>query len=290
MTERPVVGILHPGAMGAAVGAAARAGAARVLWARQGRSDATRLRADRAGLEAVDTVAELVRASDVIIAVCPPHAARPVAEEVAAHGLRGAYLDANAVAPATVTAIADVVGADRLVDGGIIGPPAWHAGTTVLHLSGGRAEELAEVFDGSPLATSVVSAQVGAASALKAGFAAWTKAGAALALAARSLAASAGVEDALLAEWRRASPDALAACEGMVRHGAPKAWRWESEMREAANAFAAADLPDGFSTAAADVFARLAGFRDVAAPEVASVIAAMGDPPGAGTASHASRQ
>jgi hypothetical protein len=40
------VALLHPGNMGATIGAAARAGRARVIWASPGRTDATRERAD----------------------------------------------------------------------------------------------------------------------------------------------------------------------------------------------------------------------------------------------------
>ena len=43
------VGLLHPGQMGASVGAAAMAAGAEVLWASEGRSPATRERAESAG-------------------------------------------------------------------------------------------------------------------------------------------------------------------------------------------------------------------------------------------------
>ena len=65
------IGLLHPGEMGAGVGAAARAGGSRVLWASEGRGDDTRRRATGAGLEDVTTVAALVGKSDVVLAVCP---------------------------------------------------------------------------------------------------------------------------------------------------------------------------------------------------------------------------
>src|SRR5207249_10832232 len=61
------IGILHPGEMGSAVGAAARAGGARVIWASAGRGPATRKRADADGLEDVDTLARLARESEIKI-------------------------------------------------------------------------------------------------------------------------------------------------------------------------------------------------------------------------------
>src|SRR2546429_4555 len=119
------IGLLHPGEMGASVGAAARANGARVLWASEGRGGETAARAAAAQLEDAGTLRKVVAASDVILSVCPPHAARDVAAAVAAAGFRGLYVDANAVAPATsreVAAIAERAGA-TYVDGGLIGPP-----------------------------------------------------------------------------------------------------------------------------------------------------------------------
>ena len=73
------IGLLQPGAMGASVGAAARSNQHTVLWASQGRSEDTLARAQRANLEDVQTVSALVAASDIILSVCPPHAAdRPI--------------------------------------------------------------------------------------------------------------------------------------------------------------------------------------------------------------------
>jgi len=101
------IGLLHPGEIGAAVGAALRARGTTVLWASSGRSPATVERAERAGLEDVGTVQELSRRSDAILSVCPPHAAVAAARTVAE--FPGVYVDANAVSPATARTIAGVV-------------------------------------------------------------------------------------------------------------------------------------------------------------------------------------
>lgn len=153
--HRPIVGVLHPGRMGTAVAAAAKPVAAQVLWAERGRSRTTTKRAEWADLVAVPTVADLVRRSDLVIALCPPHAALDVARAVAAAGGADVYVDANAVPPATLQAMIALLGAEHVVSGAIVGPPPWLAGTTVLHLRGLRAREVAALFEGSPLATSV---------------------------------------------------------------------------------------------------------------------------------------
>src|SRR3989442_12618552 len=103
------IGLLHPGEMGSMVGAAVRSGGSRVLWAGEGRSAATHKRATDAGLEDAGSLAALVRASEVIVSVCPPAAAAEQAARVAKLRFAGTYVDGNAVAPATAREIGGLV-------------------------------------------------------------------------------------------------------------------------------------------------------------------------------------
>jgi 3-hydroxyisobutyrate dehydrogenase-like beta-hydroxyacid dehydrogenase len=261
---RPVVGVLHPGAMGAAVGSALRSRAGAVVWAAAGRSQATSKRAELADLVAVPDVAALARRSDAILSVCPPHAARETAEEVAAAldgtGRSPIYVDANAVSPSTVHAIAERLGPDRVVDGAIIGPPAWERGHTVLWLAGAAAADVAALFAGSPFDARVLGPDLGTASALKACFALQSKALPAIWLEMAAAACRFGVEKELRGELERNGVDFAAALAGAGGEAA-KAWRWAGEMDEAADTVAAAGLPDGFSRAAAEIYRRLADGR-----------------------------
>ena len=246
------VGLLHPGEMGSAVGATLAARGETVIWASAGRSAATAERAQIAGLEDVGSVEELCRRSDVIISVCPPHAAAEVAE--AAQGFPGIYVDANAVSPATARSIEELVG--RCVDGGIIGPPPAEQGTTRLYLSGREAGLVADLFAETTVDARVVSAEVGAASAVKMAFAGWTKGSAALLLAIRALARVEGVEETLLDEWRLSLPQLEDRSVAAARSAQKKGWRWIGEMEEIAQTFASAGLPDGFHRAAAEIYRR----------------------------------
>ena len=262
------IGLLHPGEMGASVGAAGRAGGARVLWASQGRGDDTRRRAAAAGLEDAGTVTALVGASDVVLAVCPPHAALDVARAVAGHGFRGLYVDGNAVAPTTSREIATIVEAAGAiyVDGGIIGPPPDKPGTTRLYLSGAAAERVRVLFTSTSLEAIVLRGELTAASAIKMSYAAWTKGSQALIMAVRALATAEGVDEALLAEWNRSQPDLPKRSENAARGTARKAWRWVGEMDEIAATFAGAGLPDGFHQGASEVYRRMASYKDAPAP------------------------
>lgn len=265
---RPAIGLLHPGEMGASVGAAGVAGGAEVLWAAGGRSPATQARATAAGLVAVEDLATLVGRVERLISVCPPDAAETVAREVGALGFRGLYIDANAISPDTARRIESALrGADvEFVDGGIVGPPAHRAGSTRLFLSGRRAGEVAAWFGGSHLEARVVPGDPGAASALKMVYAAWTKGTTALLAAVYATAAAEGVDREILAEWERSVPDVPVRLARGVPASARKAWRFEGEMKEIAATFEAAGLPGGFHRAAAEVYARLAGFKDEKEP------------------------
>lgn len=238
--------------MGAAVGATLRARGETVLWASAGRSAATRDRAARADLSDAGDVAELCRRCDVLISVCPPHAALDVARSVA--GFQGIYVDANAVSPETARTIGGLV--ERFVDGGIVGPPPNERGTTRLYLAGVDAHEAADLFAGTTLDARVVSEVPGAASALKLAYASWTKGSSALLLAAQALARAEGVEEPLLEEWRLSLPELLDRSPGAARSALDKGWRWVGEMDEIASSYAAAGLPDGFHHAAAEIFRR----------------------------------
>ena len=245
-----VVGVVHPGEMGAAVAGELREHT--VLWASAGRSAATGKRAREAGLEDVVDIGELCRRCEVLLSICPPHAAVDVAR--AAGGFTGIYVDANAIAPDTARAIAELQ--PRLVDGGIVGPPPTRSGTTRLYLSGAEAEPIAALFAGTNVDARVVSTEPGAASALKMAYAGWTKGSAALLLTVRELARAEGVEDALLEEWRLSIPELEGRLAGAERSAQRKGWRWIGEMEEIAQSMAAQDLPAGFHEAAAAVFRR----------------------------------
>jgi 3-hydroxyisobutyrate dehydrogenase-like beta-hydroxyacid dehydrogenase len=244
-----VVGVLHPGAMGSAVGAALRALGHEVLWASEGRSAASARRAEDAGMRDVGSIDALLANCEVVLSICPPHAALDVASRAA--GFDGVYVDANAVAPQTARAIA----VPRPVDGGIIGPPPVRGGTTRLYLSGSEAGAVAALFSGGSLEAIVLDGDVGAASALKMAYAAWTKGTAALLLAIRETASAHGVDDALLAEWERSQPGLADRSQRAAEAAADKGWRWVGEMREIAATFGDAGLPEGFHLAAAEVFA-----------------------------------
>jgi hypothetical protein len=246
------IAILHPGEMGAAIGQALADLGQDVCWLPAGRSDATRRRAESAGLvERAD-----LTGCDLVVSICPPAAAVETARAIG--DFAGIYLDANAISPATAAEVSGIVrahGADY-VDGGVIGQPPAQAGTTRLYLSGERADDVAAMFGAARIEPRVLTTGAFAASSLKMTYAAWTKISAALLLATQATAAELDVADALAAEWALSQPALGRRLEQARASAIAKGWRWEDEMRQIAATFSEASQPSGFGEAAASVFAR----------------------------------
>ena len=234
-----IVGLLHPGEMGASVGRVLQANRHEVLWASEGRSDATRERAQT--FRDVGTVGALAEQAELILSICLPHSALEVARSV--QGFDGMYVDANAISPMRAQEVAAIQ--PRFVDGGIVGGPPDEPGTT-LYLSGSGAASVAVLFVGTNLEPRVVAD----ASAIKMAYAAWSKGSAAMLLAIRDVARHFGVEE----EWELAAPELAQRVPRAEHAAATKGWRWIGEMEEIADTFAAAGQPDGFHRAAARVY------------------------------------
>lgn len=268
------IAVLHPGEMGASLGLTLKASGQEVFWCRQGRSAATSARAE--SFAALDTLEAVARSCEACLSVCPPAAALSQARAVAECGFNGIYVDANAVAPATAAAIATLFNA-RYVDGGIVGPPALTPGTTRLYLSGERSAEVTGWFTSGPLEALDLGAGRTRASALKMAYAAYTKGLSALLLNVNALAERTGVRDALAAEWERSQPDLAKRSDRTAAATSAKAWRFVGEMAEIAATFGDAGLPSGFHEAAAEVYGRMAGFKDQPAATLDEVLQALLD-------------
>jgi len=262
-----LIGILHPGAMGSGVAACLRSAGHSVLWASKGRSEATRKRATEHGIEEVGSLDDLFARAETVLSICPPANARELAHAAIEADFQGVYVDCNAISPSSARAIAGACSAAglRFVDAGIIGPPPKTAGSTRLYLAGEEASSVGRLCEGGPLDAVVLDGPVGAASALKMAYAAWTKGSAALLLAIRALAVREGVEEALLHEWDLSAGE-LGRISTASRFTAPKAWRFVAEMDEVAQTFARAGLPAGFHESAARIYERMAAFKDSGKP------------------------
>jgi putative dehydrogenase len=233
-----VVAIVAPGEMGSAVGRGLGEGGARVLTTLEGRSAASRARAERAGLAAVESEDRLAEA-DFLLSIVPPGAAVSLAERLAPMLARAkkkpVYVDCNAVAPETALRIAAVVAGTgcAFVDAGIIGPPPSAQSRTVFYASGEAARTLLRLR-ACGLEVRVLDGPLGAASSLKMCYAGITKGLTALGAAAMLGAAKSGTAAALRQELAESQPHLLAQLARQVPAMFPKAYRWVAEMEEIA--------------------------------------------------------
>ena len=140
--------------MGVSIAASAiNSGHHDVFWASNHRSEKTRTRARKHGLRDLKSLAELCKTCEIIICICPPHAAEDVAKQVIDHGFKGLYLDANAISPKRTIQIGQMLSTKNIhfIDGGIIGGPAWEPKSTWL-ISFWRkyANQIADCFSKRP--------------------------------------------------------------------------------------------------------------------------------------------
>jgi hypothetical protein len=235
-----IVGLLFPGEMGAAVGNAVRG---EVLWASDGRSDATRRRA--AAFRDVGSVDELVRRSEVVLSICPPAIAEDVARQVFDRGFEGVFVEANAISPERMRRIATF--GPRVVDGSIVAASGIN-----LYLAGEAAAEVAGLFGDGEVKAITLDAPVGAASGLKMAFGGWNKIGIALTAQAHAIARAYGVVEQLEAEGVPAD---------RLERVADRAWRWAPEMEEIADLCRELGLSEAIPRGAAEFYRALSEER-----------------------------
>lgn len=269
----PTVGVVSLGAMGSAVAHALSVGGARVVATLSGRSERTARLADRSRAELLPDLAALVREAEVVLSIVPPECASSVARDLAARAVKQSaeplIVELNAIAPATAERIEGEVAARglELVDGSISGPPPWRPDTTRVYLSGQRAGEVAALpFEGMEL--TVVSSEIGAASAVKMSTASVYKGSTAVLAQALLAAQRNGVLDHVLADLRDGAPELVARIERRLAMATSKSGRYVGEMREIAATQGAADLTPKLFEAMADVYSALATSQlAAAAPE-----------------------
>jgi 3-hydroxyisobutyrate dehydrogenase-like beta-hydroxyacid dehydrogenase len=248
------VGIVSPGAMGAAVGRVLSIGGTRVVTTTEGRSARTRRLAE--GLELLHTLDDVIAASDIVLSIVPPGIACGIAEAIADSaercGVRPIVADLNAIAPATMHTVAGRLQGAGLapVDGSISGPPPTPVGTTTVYLSGPEAARVASL-DGPGLVFRFVGETIGLASAIKMSTASFYKGQTAVFAQALRSAQANGVLELVLDDLRRHFPDLVAGSPRLLQSIAAKSGRYVAEMKEIAASQEQVGLtPDLFSALA----------------------------------------
>ena len=235
----PVVAVIAPGMMGAAVAGRLVENGLKVLTSLTGRGPDTVARAKKHGLTAASD--EEIAATDFILSILPPGDAVSLAQRFApaltASNSKPVYVDCNAVSPSTTERIAAAIAptGSPFVDAGIIGsPPKPGDAGPRIYASGSDAPRFATLRQYG-LDIRVLDGPMSAASAVKMSYAGITKGTQALAAVMVLAATRGGSADALFKELAFSQPHMLAWLKRSLSMMPPKAYRWIAEMHEIAD-------------------------------------------------------
>ena len=271
----PVVAVIAPGMMGAAVGKRLVDNGVKVLTSLNGRSSETAARAKAAGMAAVGD--EEIAGSDFFLSILPPGDALALVERFApalkASNAKPVYVDCNAINPATVERVAAAVAPTGcpFVDAGIIGsPPKPGDAGPRFYASGPAAPRFASLRDYG-LDIRLLDGALSAASALKMSYAGITKGTQAIGAAMMLAATRAGSADALFEELQGSQKQMLAWFQRALAAMPPKAYRWVAEMHEIAGFVGDDPTASELYQGAAHFYERIAADFDGGKTDVAAL-------------------
>jgi 3-hydroxyisobutyrate dehydrogenase-like beta-hydroxyacid dehydrogenase len=234
----PVVAVIAPGMMGAAVGKRLVDNGVKVLTSLTGRSAETATRAKAAGMAAAGD--EEIAAAEFILSILPPGDAVALAKRfqsaLKASNAKPVYVDCNAINPKTVDRVAAVIAPTDcpFVDSGIIGSPPKPGDAGPRFYASGPAAPRFATLRQYGLDVRVLDGAMSAASALKMSYAGITKGTQAIGAAMMLAATRAGSADALFAELSSSQKEMFAWFKRGLALMPPKAYRWVAEMHEIA--------------------------------------------------------
>ena len=236
------VAILSPGDMGHAVGQRLKEHELDVITCLAGRSERTRTLAEKAGIQDVATMEELVEQADLImsltVSAAVPSLCRQVADVIRAAGADTLFAECNAISPQLTREMEPIItnAGGRFVDVSIIGGPPRPGYSPHFYVSGSQAPNFAEVGRFG-LDVRLLDGEVGQASGIKMCYAAMTKGSWALYSQLLIAAELMGLTEPLLAEFQSGQSSVLERMTRTIPTVPPRARRWVSEMEEIRDTF-----------------------------------------------------
>lgn len=231
------VGLLYPGEMGAALAGVLTKNGMRVVTTLHGRGEATARRAADCGAVVLDSLADVVRESDIVLSVVSPAAAEEVAEAYcrlsSVAPVAALFVDLNSTGPELAERLAVRVEGCGVgfVDAAINGLAKNLTASATLFLSGARAQEVSALFE-SCVTTRVIGSEPGRASAMKMLLGGVSKGVCALFLELALVARNRGMLTDMLAECGRIYPGIQALVDRMLPTYTQHAGRRAEEMSE----------------------------------------------------------
>lgn len=276
----PVVAVIAPGMMGAAVGKRLADNGVKVLTSLKSRSEETATRAKAAGMTAAGD--EEIAACDFILSILPPGDAVALAERfqpaLKASNAKPVYVDCNAINPKTVDRVAAVIAPTDcpFVDSGIIGSPPKPGDAGPRFYASGPAAPRFATLRQYGLDVRVLDGAMSAASALKMSYAGITKGTQAIGAAMMLAATRAGSADALFAELSSSQKEMFVWFKRGLALMPPKAYRWVAEMHEIAGFVGEDPTAHELYEGAAHFYERIAEDFDADKKDVSALAAFLG--------------
>jgi len=262
--HKPTIGVIGTGDMGSAVGGALVRAGYRVVTAGQGRSAESHRLAAAQSIEDLGSLEAVVRSADLLLSIVPPAVAGAFAHDAAralrATGARPVFADCNAVAPATVRAIARELAPTgaAFLDVGIVGRGPSPGGERTRFYVSGAAR--AAVLDLAVPELSLVDLgdEIGTASAIKMAYAALNKGTDALLATVLLAAERLGVRAPLMKELELSQAESLKRMRARVPFLGATAKRFAPEMAEIAETYESVGVTPQFHRGAEWLYALVA--------------------------------
>ncbi len=276
----PVVAVIAPGMMGAAVGKRLVDNGLKVLTSLKGRSQETAARASAAGMASASD--EEIAAGDFILSILPPGDAVSLAERfvpaLKASNSKPVYVDCNAINPLTVERVAAAIAPTDcpFVDAGIIGSPPKPGDAGPRFYASGPAAPRFATLRQYGLDVRVLDGAMSAASALKMSYAGITKGTQAIGAAMMLAASRAGSADELFKELQSSQKEMLGLVQARLVAMPPKAYRWVAEMHEIAGFVGEDPTAHELYEGAAHFYERIAEDFETEKKDVAALSAFLG--------------
>ncbi|MBM10346.1 MAG: hypothetical protein CMF69_12415 [Magnetovibrio sp.] len=256
------IAVVGTGDMGHAVGRSLIENGYRVVTTLTDRSQHSRDLAAKVGIEDLKSLEAVASEADLLLSIVPPAVATSVATDMVAAmasvGRTLIYVDCNAIAPETASAIGLLVeeGGATFIDAGIIGL-APGKDMTRFYVSGDDTSSM-KALDGCGFRVITMSGGGCQGSAIKMCYAALTKGTWTLQLALLLAAEKLGVREILPDEFANSQANDLFRMEQRLPFIPADARRWVGEMEEIAKCFKGVGVPDRFHKGAAEIFRVLA--------------------------------
>tara|TARA_B110000438_G_scaffold192875_1_gene184467 strand:+ start:869 stop:1717 length:849 start_codon:yes stop_codon:yes gene_type:complete len=255
------VTLISPGEMGSPIAEYIISSGIKVISPLNNRSEETRKRSIKSGIEDSKTLIESMKQTDLIISILVPSEAENLCKEIAniskVIDKEIYYADLNAISPKTVQNMRNILTNTKIkfIDGGIIGGPPISNKFPRIYVSGIHSKVFMELNN---LGMEVIdmSGEIGDASAIKMAYASITKGYSSLLIAAVTLAIKTNNFDAFMDELKFSQPKVFNDLKNL-KSIPSKAHRWIGEMTEISNTFIDNGVTGNFHKGSFDIYTKV---------------------------------